>query len=188
MIRRSRSFTCEVFALALAITGCGADPLTPVPQDNATPDLDAGTDAPDGSGGGGGDEPSAPKCTVLQRNPFGNVAESENLLWDGDFEWSSPFSDQYGWLKGPPLSYAFDGVEIGSVCRSGIKCASLKKGKILVAIGVASKDASLLASFWMKPADGSCSGVTAELFGLTSNGDEDVAIGATSEAPDASGW
>ena len=76
---------------ALALFGCSdPDPIDPGP----------------GGGGGGGSPPDPPdppavKRTVIERNPFGNVEASQNLLWDGDFEWSSPFTDQYGWYEPP---------------------------------------------------------------------------------------
>jgi hypothetical protein len=128
---------------------------------------------------------------VEQRNPFGNIAETHNLLWDGDFEWASPFSDQYGWLKGLPLGYAFDGIRIGTTCRSGVKCAALEKSKVLVAIGVGSQGHKLAASLWVKPAEPTCTGITSILMdGILGGpgGDPDVPLSPDAEQPDASGW
>lgn len=174
----------------LACSGCGGedDPGGPVPmpvpipvEDAGTPPPDAGPDAPD---------PKPIKRTIEQRNPFGNVAEAENLLWDGDFEWSSPFSSQYGWLTGSSssLSYEFGGGLVGSACRSGIKCATLPDSKILVGIGVASKGRKLEASFWAKVTTGSCAGVEAQIIALFSGGDPDAPLAPDFEEPDPSGW
>lgn len=139
--------------------------------------------------------PVTPKRTMVQRNPFGNVAVSQNLLWDGDFEWTSPFADQYGWYELPSSPTVSD-VVIGPDCKSGIKCVRLKKSGNLLGIGVGAKDAPLFASVAIRfqveegaslPA---CS--KAELtvidFGGPGAADPDADVPATSEAADASGW
>ena len=79
--------------------------------------LDAGSDAEDAAPDA---PPGPPKRTVIERNPFGNVAESANLLRDGDFGSLSPFWDKYV-DHGPPFTYQVTGITIGSVCRSGIQ-------------------------------------------------------------------
>jgi hypothetical protein len=172
----------------LACSGCGeGNPGSPVPvpgpvvEDAGPPPPDAGPDASD---------PKPVKRTIEQRNPFGNVTEAENLLWDGDFEWSSPFASQYGWLTGSAvsLSYEFGGVLVGAACRSGIKCATLPDNKVLVGVGVASKGRKLDASFWAKVTTGSCAGVEAQIVALFSGGDPDAPLAPDSEEPDASGW
>lgn len=174
----------------LAASGCGEGgpqspaPLTPPPEDDAgpPPPADAGTDAlPD---------PKPVKRTIERRNPFGNVAEAENLLWDGDFEWSSPFASQYGWLTGSAssLAYDFEGGLVGAACRSGIKCVAVPDHRILVGVGVSSKDHKLQASFWARVTTGSCAGVEARLIALFGSDDPDAALAPDAEAPDASGW
>ncbi|MBM4359336.1 MAG: hypothetical protein FJ096_14635, partial [Deltaproteobacteria bacterium] len=72
--------------------GCAEERLAPAPTGTAGV---GGSNSPTSSSGGGG-EPV--RRTVTTRNPFGNVAVSDNLLWDGDFEWLSSFADQYAWL------------------------------------------------------------------------------------------
>lgn len=89
-----------------------------------------------------------PKRTVESRNPFGNIAETENLLWDGDFEWHSAFSDQYGWIQNSALQ--IDEVVVGPRCKSGIKCARVAKSQEIIGIAVASKDSDLIASVWVR--------------------------------------
>jgi len=177
-----------LFGALAALGACGGegDPIDPVPVllsgDAGVPLPDAGPDA----------EPPDPpvKRTVMERNPFGNVAESENLLWDGDFEWSSPFADQYGWLTGSKqsLGYSFDGVKIGAACRSGIKCATVPKNRVLVGIGVGSKGHKLEASFQAKPSTPSCADINAELISESSDGSPDAPLTPVAESPDAGGW
>jgi hypothetical protein len=91
------------------------------------------------TGGQGGDAgaPITPIRTVHQRNPFGNVAASDNLLWDGDFEWSGAFLAQYAWSSGK--SWKTSGgpeIEVLAACHSGMKCARVKKGGSIGGIGV----------------------------------------------------
>jgi len=129
------------------------------------------------------------KRTILQRNPFGNVAKAGNLLMDGDFEWISPFSDQYGWLSGSVqgyLSYQLPTVVLGPRCRSGIKCAELQPNRVVVGLSVSSKGDPLAVSFWAHVEQGDCTGVQAAL--MSEDGSSDtVAIAAESTQPDG-GW
>ena len=132
---RSGLFAVSLVAALAAVSGCTVDEDATAPVESFKQGEGGGPLGPSDAGPNETDA-APPKRTVLHRNPFGNVAKTENLLWDGDFEMSSPFSDEYGWLTGPPFSYAFSGVRIGAECRSGIKCAVLPKKKYLVAIGV----------------------------------------------------
>jgi len=178
-----RRLPAALLAIASA-AGCSSekiDPLTSGLSEDAGTPADAGLDAkPD---------PGPVVRTIEQRNPFGNVAEHENLLWDGDFEWSSPFADQYGWINYPASSQAFgfEGIRVGVECRSGLKCVAVKKGASIIGIAVASKTGSLSASFWAKPAEPSCDGISARLIALAV-ADPGVEIVETTDAPDASGW
>ena len=84
-------------ALACATTACGEEPLDPLPAAPPAPTTsDRPTWVPPTASA-----PVAPRRTVIERSPYGNVKASQNLLWDGDFEWSSPFADQYGWIEPP---------------------------------------------------------------------------------------
>lgn len=182
----------SLMAIAIAQTAaCGGEgePFAPLATETMPPAADAGsTPEPDA-----GEEPKPDgggvvRRTVEQRNPFGHVAKAKNLLWDGDFEWHSPFADQYGWIPYPP-SAASGGIRIGAACRSGIKCAAIPKGKGLIAIGVGYRGFSLEVSVWSKPKDGACEDVTVALVSDgASPGDPDAPIPAVSPAPDASGW
>ena len=190
MRRRIAAITSAFAVLGgLAAPGCGGegDPGSPVPVLGPEEEKDAGVPLPDASADAA---PTPIKRTITQRNPFGNVTEADNLLWDGDFEWSSPLASQYGWLAGSAqsLSYDFGGVLVGASCRSGIKCAALAKNRVLVGIGVSSKGHKLSASFWSRVTVGPCAGVEGELLALFSNGDPTVSLAPATETPDESGW
>ena len=139
--------------------------------------------------------PTAPARTVTERSPYGNV-ESDNLLWDGDFEWSSAFTDQYGWIDGstggPPPNMV-----VGAACKSGVKCLRLAKSKLVVGLALSSQTAALESSMWVhfETKDGDappkCSTITAALFDLGGGvGPDDPEDDLTpeTESPDASGW
>jgi hypothetical protein len=184
MIAPRSLFIWGAIAVSLSL-GCGApETVDPVPRPSTT------TTPPDtGSGGGGGEGGAAatPIRTVEQRHPFGNVAATDNLLWDGDFEWSSAFADQYGWLSGPPYSYSFPWVTIGAACRSGVKCVTLPKNKAVVGIGVGAESAPVAVTVFAKPATGTCSGVDVFLLQLFPFS-KDVNVPPIAETPDATGW
>jgi hypothetical protein len=181
------SLRTSPLALCALLSACGVtEELSPISTGHSS------VDAGHGSGGGGGSPPvldaGPKKRTVEQRNPFGNVAETENLLWDGDFEWNSPFSDQYGWLSGPPYSYAFDNIRVGAMCRSGLKCALLKKKNGIIGIGVASKGNKLSASFWAHLTEGTCDLLKADVTSLFDDSEPDAPVLPVSTTPDAGGW
>ncbi len=110
-------------------------------------------------------DPPATRRVVEQRNPYGNVAVTDNLLWDGDFEFRPSFPEQYGWLVGSGFGVGFGLPDLGtgSRCRSGIKCAVLPPGHTILGIAVAAEGRDLLASFWAFPDDGTCAEVNAAL-------------------------
>jgi hypothetical protein len=179
-------------AIAAAMLGCASEEqLSPLGSDagminDAGPTDDGGT-----GGSGGAPDAGPPKRTVIQRNPYGNVAETENLLWDGDFEWYSPFSDQYGWLAGSSastLDFAFTDVKLGAECRSGVRCARLKKKRVIAGIAVASQGNKLEVSFWAHLVSGACNKVSGVLTSFDGQSDPDVTIHPVNADPDAGGW
>jgi hypothetical protein len=196
----ARSLAAVVLALGPLLgavaSGCATGDTTlspvlaPAPRSDAGVPADSG--APDSGAGGSAPAPDAGpvKRTVLQRNPFGDVAATENLLWDGDFEWASPISDEYGWMTFLPAAWLTESsIRIGAVCHSGVKCALVPAATGLLGIGVGSKGNPLEASFWAHPAGPTC----ARIAGTVTDGgdgttDPDVPIAAVSETPDAGGW
>jgi hypothetical protein len=107
---------------------------------------DAGVDAPDADDG-----PIVRR--VEERNPFGG--NPENLLADGDFELSIA-SNSFGQQGFRALSSGFSQIvmsgETGGICRSGLRCARLKKGQFLYGQGTAAaNEAPHDARIWFKP-------------------------------------
>jgi len=188
LLRRRKLGSVGCCALPLAFlastavgTGCATENDTEPP---AVTIVDAGTD------GGGGDA-AAPRRTVERRNPFGNVAKTDNLLWDGDFEWSTPFADQYAWFTGKSggmLGYDQPTIVLGAQCASGIKCASLEPKMVLVAVGVASQSHALDVSFVARTGAGTCDGAVTALLFTSDPSEPEVSIPLDSAGPDARGY
>lgn len=159
----NRSLGARVLVLSATLVGvpaCADEAVSPAPSS-----VGAGSTV----GAGGGSVPTpVPGRTVLQRNPFGHVSVSDNLLWDGDFEWLSSFTDQYGWLTGPSdtgIGYELPIQVIGAACKSGMKCIELPKGWLAVGLAVASQGHDLEASLAVA-AEGDCASVEVVLFNL----------------------
>jgi hypothetical protein len=170
-------------ALAIAVA-CGSDENV----SETSPVHDAGTDAPvvpkpDSS-------TLAVKRHVFQKNPFGNVAASDNTLWDGDFEWASPFVDQYGWVDAVQIIgvSAFTGIRASAECRSGLKCAFVTQNQRLAGIGVAPGGKKASASIWARPPTGKCEEMTISLIACDYADDPDLEMKDADDAPDADGW
>lgn len=185
---------CAIFMFGALLLACGDDT------------------GPQGTGGTGAgpsiqyqdpDLPRLPttngkKRTVEQRNPFGNVEATRNLLWDGDFEWTSPFTDQYGWgeLTGLSAQLLLSDVAVGAECRSGLKCARVAKHTDIFGLGVGSRNESLVVSVWAKfsPAAGEeappCDDAHVALvdIGELSMADPDATIPLEGEGADEQGW
>ena len=166
----------------VALAACGDEAVNPVQLAGS-----GGSTTASGAGGAGG----APvvKRRVEQRNPFGNVAASDNLLWDGDFEWRATFASQYGWYASPSPQFYQLGLpplEMGARCKSGIKCARLDPDWVILGLGVASQH-SLNVSVWAKPEDGMCNAVLVILLSQ-SNSEPAVEVPSERDAPAADGW
>lgn len=181
-----------LLAFAALLFACNDERIDPVPSDGGTvtsPPETPSTELPPN------DPPKEKKRDVFSRNPFGNVAETENLLWDGDFEWSSPFTDQYGWIE-LPASPTLTDIVVGPMCKSGVKCARVGKNDEVLGIAVSSASSGLAASIWVRflPIEGQpapeCTEVIAFLVdagGLPPN-DDDEELTPVAAAPDESGW
>lgn len=128
--------------------------------------------------------------TVFHRNPHGNVAVTDNLLWDGDFEWRPSFPEQYGWLVGYGFGVTFGlpTLATGSRCKSGIKCAVLGPGENILGIAVGMEDRELLVSFWAFVDDGTCDGVSGALIDSYMELSTAEQIPAVQAEPFEDGW
>jgi hypothetical protein len=173
---------------SLLLGACGDETLRPAPVEGTGGSGATGGVATTGSSGGGGTQ--ATVRTIIERDPLGNVQKSQNLLWDGDFEWRPSFQDQYGWLYGPSiqqLSFAMPPLGMGAECHSGIKCARLPTDGLLLGLSVASEGKSLAIEVWSKPESGACNDLV--VFLIAQEGSEsDLEIAATTAEPDGEGW
>ena len=121
--------------LGFASTALGCSDESP-DNSGATPGLDAGTDAPmkdaePPQDSGKDAEQPKPVRTLELRNPYGNVAAVDNLLIDGDFEFSDR-DGQYGWLGFSNSSFGLDH-ETGGLCRSGVTCGRMPRNRRMIA-------------------------------------------------------
>ncbi len=181
-----RRFAWTLVAIAIA-SACGSDEhvqqTTPTGEDAGTPvkpTPEAGTDS---------SQPPL-KRQVFQKNPFGNVAASDNMLWDGDFEWASAFADQYGWVDASPLIgvSTFQGIRASARCRSGMKCAFMTQNQRMAGIGVSPGGSKVSASIWASPPNGACADLTISMIACDFGDDPDVPLTDADDAPDADGW
>ncbi len=183
-----RRLALALGSLALAAAGaCGNDEtlVSPLPVDAGPDVVDAAP--PDVAA----PEAQAAKRTIITRNPYGDVAAGDNLLWDGDFEWDTAFADSYGWVGAGtffvPIG-TFDQIHIGYACHSGMKCGWIGSGESIGAIGVAPGHAAIDASVWIKPPAKACGDVGVFLIGCTERTEADVPLLDDDGKPDADGW
>ena len=175
-----------LLAATASHAGCASETLAPAPV--AVPGAGGADDRAGGAAGAGGSGGAAPvKRTVTQRNPFGDVARSDNLLWDGDFEWLTTFSDQDGWLTGNGafISYNLPKQVLGARCKSGVKCAEMGPDAIFIGTGVASVGHALAASFYAT-VDGNCYQIDAAVV-TQSSFDNPIALQPETPQP-VDGW
>jgi hypothetical protein len=173
-----------LIALALALAACGKDEALSAPgvlaPDAAAPDADT----PDAA------QPDAgPKIrTVEVRNPFGNTAAENNLMVDGDFEWSSG-SGQHGWRATSTTAEVGVSREFGGLCRSGVSCGILENGVALIGLATAPRNKKMLITAYAKPPEPDCGLVSIQLISCTSITVFTLAtVPATQNAPAESGW
>jgi hypothetical protein len=185
--------------LASATLGACSDPLQPNPaplrlgpSDAGAPDSPSdGMAAPDAADA----KETAPvdagpvKRSVTTRSPYGNLAVSGNLMFDGDFEWSGS-SGQLGWAAIASVVGQIElPLETGWSCRSGLRCARVDNSYDLVGHAVAASDKSLAFSIWIKVPGQDCNVISLYLMsGMTqSYSPLDVATPDTDQ-PAADGW
>jgi hypothetical protein len=185
--------TLHAIALITALTvGCSeSTTVNPAPfaapQDATVPATDAGDASADL------DAPAAPEAAtarrqVLQRSPFGNLDQTGNLLFDGDFEWSVPGS-QTPWNAFGTLGAVDMVIETGGVCRSGLRCAVMDNTTDLLGEGIAATHAGLALSVWARVPAGDCAAVEIYTLSLMIMSVEmQTSIEADGAQPDGSGW
>ena len=171
-------------------TACSSESVEPAPEGNEPSQPVIPTNEPP-------DVPASkpPKRTIVERNPFGNVGASDNLLWDGDFEWSSPFASQYGWFQ-LPSSLTLDEPVMGPICRSGVKCARVQRNDDILGVAVGAREEALYARVHIKfePDDegflSPCDEASAIILdiGVDPPPDPDVELTLLTPVPDITGY
>jgi hypothetical protein len=156
---RALSFaTLALAPLALAALGCGKDP-EPTPIATPTPTTTTTT---------GDTPPTASVRLVGWRNPYGDTLHPDNLMIDGDFEFTGR-SGQMPWvLYGSNGQAALD-FDTGGRCRSGVRCARLLASATMIGYLASPKEKNLAIRAWGKPESGRCGDVSFSLVDETSN-------------------
>jgi hypothetical protein len=177
---------------ALVLAACGTDERVRAASDDAGSGGTAGSGGSSGSSGSAGEAGSQdagpPIRTVEERNPFGNTALEDNLLVDGDFEFTSS-GGQFGWRAMAGGAEADLLRETGGLCRSGVTCGVLAPPSTFLAFGAAADGTAMEASFWAKPATPDCGVVSGSVISCSSSFVFNVApIPPVTDTPDASGW
>ncbi len=166
--------------LCLSLVACGTG------ETGATTGEGAGGNAVTDAGA---DADGAAKRIVITRSPYGNVAKTHNLLWDGDFEWCPSVPEQYGWMTlfDKHWSYTLPKIIIGYRCYSGVKCVELPPKGAVLGLGVAAQGHQIAATFRAAPSSGDCAEVTGI---IVSEGavDPSVQLVAVAASPDQNGW
>lgn len=162
----------------VAATACQGDPvqLPPPPADAGEPVVDAGTDVDTGT----------VVRTVETRSPFGNLDVADNLVLDGDFEFTGR-QGQAPWIVFSGNGQATLDFATGGLCRSGVRCLSLAAGAEAVGWVAAPKAGGMHVSLWAKPLQGRpCADLQVAMADLdTSDG---VDLPAETYGADARGW
>lgn len=156
------------------------------------PGAGAGTAADGGGSEGGGEAGSAdagPRIrTVERRNPFGNTAAENNLMVDGDFEWTSG-SGQHGWRALGGSGELSLERETGGLCRSGVSCGVLGSGMSLIGMAAAPREKPMLITVYSKPPEPDCGLTSVSVISCTSGTVLNLAtVSPVSAKPGASGW
>lgn len=113
---------------------------------------------PPADGGAGDAGTGVSRRIVEERNPFGFTEASENLLADGDFEFTGRQGQQ------PWFSFGGSGQEVlnfatGGHCLSGIRCAALSGGGTIIGFVASPKRVGMDVSLYAKPTSGQCEDV-----------------------------
>lgn len=174
----------RIAVLLLLVAGMGCDKNEPqgIAPPVPTQEIDSGS-AP----------ASSVVRTVSYRNPFGDTVHPDNLVLDGDFEFSGR-SGQTPWIaasgtgSGLNLDY-----ETGGRCRSGVRCAHMQAGSILLGHVATPPAGKIYIRVWGKPDAGTmgappqCADLAVSFYDSTTNQSAGTAP-AQSLAPDETGW
>lgn len=164
-----------VLSLALAAAACGKTDAATAPVE-AT---DAGSDA-EAPG------PQAVVRTVETRSPFGNLDVPDNLLLDGDFEFTGR-NGQMPWLTFGGTGQGTLNFATGGLCRSGVRCAALAAGSEMIGWMASPKTGGMNVSLWAKPPSGACTDLRVFVTDIEGEADGDTVFPESTKA-DSDGW
>jgi hypothetical protein len=160
----------------IALIACGKPEPEGIAPPVPTQEIDAGSSPA-----------TAVVRTVSYRNPFGDAVHPDNLMLDGDFEFTGR-SGQTPWIAasgtGAPINIDY---ETGGRCRSGVRCARMQGGSILLGHVATPPAGKIYLRIWGKPDSGKCSELSVAFFDSTNNQSAGTAPAQT-PAPDETGW
>jgi hypothetical protein len=107
--------------------------------------------------------------TVEQRSPFGNLDLPDNLVLDGDFEFTGR-TGQMPWLSFGDTGQGTLNFATGGLCRSGVRCASLGANDEIIGWMASPKTGGMEVSIWVKPPSGNCLDVSVAVTDLGREG------------------
>ena len=137
----------SLLALPLVLAACGkTDSAATAPTDDAGAAADAAPVGPPGN---------AVVRTVEERSPFGNLSIADNLVLDGDFEFTGR-NGQMPWLVFSNAGQGTLAFATGGLCRSGVRCAALPAGSDMIGWMASPKSGGMNVSVWAKPPSGKC--------------------------------
>jgi hypothetical protein len=122
---------------------------------------------------------------VEVRSPFGKNDVEQNLLADGDFEFTGR-SQQMPWISFGQNGQNTLSYETGGKCVSGIRCASLAKGNQLIGWVSSPRTGKVAVSLYVHPSTGVCADT--DVFFIDVDDQSRAATIKPPAAPDAAGW
>jgi hypothetical protein len=136
----------SLLALPLVLAACGK-------TDSAAPAIED----PTASADAGATTPSKGEVvrTIEERSPFGNLSIADNLVLDGDFEFTGR-NGQMPWLVFSNSGQGTLAFATGGLCRSGVRCAALPAGSDMIGWMASPKSGGMNVSVWAKPPSGKC--------------------------------
>ena len=155
----------SLLALPFALAACGkSDATVPASTDSADASADAAPSGPPGTG---------IVRTVEERSPFGNLSVPDNLVLDGDFEFTGR-NGQMPWLVFSNAGQGTLAFVTGGLCRSGVRCAALPAGGEMIGWMASPKTGGMNVSLWAKPPSGKCNDLRVTITDIEGAADGDT--------------
>lgn len=173
---RARAIFVTV-GLGLAVAACGKD-AEPTPVAAPTPTTT--TTEPEAP-------PPAPSARVVGwRNPFGDTLHPDNLMIDGDFEFTGR-SGQMPWILVSSQGQTALDFDTGGRCWSGVRCAKMNQNTTMIGYLASPREKNLFVRVWGKPDSANCGDVTIVLVDERANQSRGT-LAAQHVAADELGW